>query len=104
MGRLDKFGFAAALAAVGISVGGKLYTATEIERHIRRHGRSRQMGHSIADQPHEHARANARRVRQAARDRENRACRLVAESNRAGHTVRPPDVTGLSRRGRALYS
>lgn len=84
----------------------RLYGSGPIERHLRQYGRSRQGGHSIADQPHEDTREIARRLRQAERNAERRLARAktaVAHLPR-GKVVALDDDSGaefgLSRRGR----
>lgn len=68
----------AALGLAAVAPQARLYGAESIDRYLRQHGRSRQVGNSIADQPHEHKREIARRLRQAERVRENRKARYVA--------------------------
>lgn len=85
----------AALAGAG-GPQARLYGADNIARYIRKHGRSWQVGHSVAGLPHEHKREIARRLRQAERNRERREERVALAQ------VKTPAGFGLSRRGRVV--
>lgn len=101
---------AALLAGLGLGVAAaapaaRIYGAENIKRHIQRHGRSTQVGNSLAEYRHENTREMARRVRQAERDRERQAARAYADERRRGIFRQPasdPPQSGLSRRGRRV--
>lgn len=99
-GHKSLFGIGAALAAMQAAPMARIYGAENIRRHIQKHGRSRQIGHSIADQPHEHKREIARRKRQAERIDANRHERAVRASRPYGPY--PAPNKGLTRSGREI--
>lgn len=96
-------GIAGAALGVALASGpqARLYGSGPIERHLRQYGRSRQSGHSIADQPHEHKREIARRLRQAERIDANRHARAVraSKAHPYGGLPYPAPNVGLTRTG-----
>lgn len=93
-------GLAALAASAAAAPTGRVYGHANIKRMLQKHGRSRQIGYSIAHGPHENKREIARRQRQAARNAVRQRDRYFALNGEQP----PPDQLGYSRRGNRVFA